>query len=415
MGKRDALRLNTGAQDPFFFTTTNNPFSPEAWSTVNNYLEDRVDLSAKILNGLGGTSSWSLAKVADCAAFVRLDLTLSALSGGSGGSYLAWQDWAAYSVIDQVQVSYAGNRLQTLQGEDIVEMIKSFASEEEVAAERAMAAGDLPLGARQVRAASAQVVRGRLPLFFTVSPQSALPICSLAHEITIDVTYKTLANSVETDHTSITNLSGSITAQTLEVNYVHLTPADRAALVAGTTSRTGFLYKFLDIERQRTTLVSDASTTTFSTALNAIRNPVQFLQVSLRKASALTSTTGGNRYYDYLSLGPSGTLRVHTNGEDVWAAVTEREIEEDIHNRYWPHAPAFSKLYKLPFAMDPANRVDSSGSLNLGMGANPTLEIAFGYTLPNLYGTSENIVLDVKAWVQNTMQIRSGDVQKLFV
>ena len=105
MSARDLLRANTGVQDPLHFNSENNIFEPQPWSTVNNHVQDRRKIQPKVSSGLGGTSSFSIPKVADAVGFVRLDLTLSALSG-SGGTYVAWQDWAAYSVIDQIQVSY---------------------------------------------------------------------------------------------------------------------------------------------------------------------------------------------------------------------------------------------------------------------------------------------------------------------
>lgn len=412
MSKRDFLRANTGVQDPLHFAVDNNVFAPDTWSTVNNHMQDRKRLTPKVTNGLGGTSSFSIAKVADCAGWIRLDLTLSALSG-SGGSYIAWQDWTLYSLIDTVSVSYAGNRLQTLHGEDMVEKIKSFATEEEIATERTLAVGDQPLGARAVLAAGAQTVRGRLPLFFTSTTRNFLQCSSLAHEVTIDITYKTLLNSVETDHTAST-VTGSITAQSIEVNYVHLTPADRAAVTAATTTDYGLLYSFLDIERQRSTLVSDASTTDFSIAVNSIRNPAAFLQVTLRKASALNSSTGQNRYYDYLSVGPLATISLTANGTAVSTAHTERELQNDVHNRYWPHAPIGENIYKIPFALDPSDKVHATGSLNIANTSNPQLELKFGTTLPALYGSGENIVVDIKGFVRQTIQHRAGDIQKNF-
>lgn len=404
MANRDFLKANTGVHDPLLHSTVNDPFAPDAWGTVNNHVQDRRDIVPMVTGDVGGQSMYRLTKIADLAFRARLDITWSAVTPGGGNpTFTRWVDWLGAYCIDHIDIQYSGNHIQTLTGEDIVERLYAEASQEELETQAEQAGGLLSAAERTANATAQFKTSICLPVFHAVDWHYGVNINALSHELTYDVYFKPLSSLVQSDHVGADPVA-SIVSQKINFLYLHKTPQDRSSTMAAATSRDGLVYKFVDLERQFLDLPFAGGAQQFDMKLENIRSPVQYFMIMARRKADVT-TPWLHSGFEFQVI---DRISFSANGQDYLRVTDGDTVLTDFKELHHPRAQFGFRLYTLNPSLASDDKINSTGSLNVGNLSVPTVRVEFDAVLPADYR------LTVKGWVANFIQHKSGDILKIF-
>jgi hypothetical protein len=394
----DLKRLNTAVDSPLWFSTDLSPFAPRGWTALTNCIRDRRTISPQTAASYSGSHQFIIQKVADLTGLPLLRFQMGALTV-TGGTYSRFVDFAPLALIASIEVSYQSNVLQTFTGEDMHALFRLHFPTEKRDGYNQLWAGDLTNAQRATASASAQTWYVPLWwLFWCSSTHQYLPIINLSHELTITVTYRALADVVQTDGTS--------PASTLSVDminyYWHVSAAERHMMTQMSRSGKGLQYKTCDIQRIPPYTIA-SGTTTVDVPLDNIKGTVFDLIFTLRKSSEI-STSLANDWFNYQTFATYAILI----GEDYLVRETPVNFAVNYENAEFHSAPPGALVISVPHALAVEDRLNSSGGLSYANANKPILRITFSSA------TAVTLVCNVRALVHNLHQLKDGDIIKAF-
>lgn len=146
-GKAENLRLNTNVQDPYLIGGPSK-FEYRHWSTKRNFFAYRETLPPKETDtwtwaGISLTRQFDVEKLAEKITRLRLELDVSALSGGTPGTYRRFCDYLGYAMIEYVELRHSSNVVQRLTGDQMWLRNVKYMTTEQRDAENVCVAGRL--------------------------------------------------------------------------------------------------------------------------------------------------------------------------------------------------------------------------------------------------------------------------------
>jgi hypothetical protein len=309
-------------------------------------------------------------------------------------------DFLGYAIIDEIEVKYAGNHLQTLRGLDLQIQYRKDKDRIDQEAAKELVEGDRTDAERAATAAAGVQLFIDLPLFWTGRAHQFLPISVAAHELTVRIKWSSLSKMVESDDTPT---GVTIDAQKLRCWLIHVPSDEQAAVQQQSNIGDGLIYMFTDIERHTEASIAAASTSA-SLALNNIRSPVtEFVHV-YRLNSEVNTAAFGNDLFNYQQV---QDYKLTGAGLDVVRTVEHKYALFYIWNVFHS-GPVGDYIYPWSFSKNPEDMFNHSGSLNFFGVTNPVLETNFPAAIAAAY------VQDFLAFTKNLIQIKGGDIKRVF-
>lgn len=400
---RDFLQSHVGPQSPMvlgYNPLENSPWLSRKWRVTINHMLDRRDLGPETAGTWGALSVYKLPKLAEKITKIQLVTVVSPLTRVAG-TYARFEDFVGFDHIDRVELSYAGNMLQTLYSLQLYFWHRMHKRQDKQDAEAVITAGNLTVAERNALALGAQTWYLDLPFFFTYETHSSFPLMVLADELRLEVYFKNLQNIVQSDD-AVGNITCTITNQYVKVTFVHNINLERNIVKQGAQEGNGLLFPILDVERQ-TQVPLLAGDTQYPVRLTNVKSPCTYYQFVLRKNSNI-NTNNGNTFNAFENL----------KNHDLYANSQPlvRTIEHDYNlfylNPLYYEGPCRDSIYGNSFSLVPENKYDANGSNLFSNQNNPTINIQMPATL------GENYYFDGLFYVENFIQLKGADVIKVF-
>jgi hypothetical protein len=400
---RDFLQSHIGPESPLvlgFNPLDNSPWLARKWRVAINSVLDRRDIQPDTPGQYSNTTVYKIPKIAEKITKVQHIHTVSALAR-VGGTYARFEDFAGFDHIDNIQISYAGNLIQTIYGMQLYLWHRMHKRQDKQDAEAILVAGNRTVAERNADSAAAQTWVIDVPCFFTYETHSSFPIMVLADELRWETTFRPLAAIVQSD-AAVGNVTGTLTQQLMRVWFVHNIQLERDMMKTGVNEGNGLIFPILDVERQNLTLLPSGNQS-FNVRLTNAKAPCSYFQFFIRKNSNI-NVNHANTFNAFENL---REWDMTANAQPL-----KRTVEHDynlyhINPLYYEGTPRDS-IYGDSFSLVPENKYDCNGSNYFAMQNNPTLNI----TMPAVLG--ENHYSDVYLYVENFIQVKGPDVVKIF-
>jgi hypothetical protein len=408
---RDLLQSHVGPESPLvlgFNPITDSPWLPRNWKKTINHLIDRRDLPTESSGQFGGHSVYKLSKVAEKISKIQSKVTTSAITQ-SGGTASRFCEYVGFEMYDHIDLSYAGNPLQTLYGLQLYLWHLAHKRSDKRDAEATLVGGGGNFATPAQRnntgagkGTAAQTFYTDLPFFFTYETHNSFPILVLAEELRVEVYYKTIPQIVQSD-AAVGNVTVTLTNQVLRVTYVHNIQKERDILKNGVNADQGILFPILDVERQPLYLIASGSSSPFQIKLTNPKSPCTYSQFIFRKNSNI-NTNNGNTFNTFENV---SSYNIEANNNPL-----VREVEHDyqmfyLNPMYYDGSPD-DHIYGHSWSLAPENKMDAHGSNYFGMQNNPIINVTF------TSAPAENWYFDGFFYVHNFIQVKGPDVIKIF-
>ncbi len=405
---RDLLQSHVGPESPLvlgFNPITDSPWLPRNWKKTINHIIDRRDIPAESTGNFGSQTVYKLSKVAEKVSKIQHIVTTSAFTR-TGGTFARFCDYVGFEMHDRIELSYAGNPLQTLYGLQLYLWHRMHKRQDKADAEAILVGGNLTTTQRNDtsggRGTAAQTFYVDLPFFFTYETHNSFPILVLAEELRIEVHYKTVPQIVQSDAT-LGNVTVNVTNQELRVTYVHNIQKERDILKVGVNSENGVLFPILDVERQPLYLITSGSTTAQIKLTNP-KSPCTYFQFVLRQNADINSATYGNIFNNFQAI---TSWDAEANNNPLVRLVEHDYQMYYINPLYYEGTPR-DFVYGHSFSLMPENKMDAHGSNYFAMQNNPLININFTSAI------GSNWYFDGFFYVHNYIQVKGPDVVKIF-
>lgn len=401
---REFLQSHVGPESPLllgFNPINDSPFIPRDWKRSINFTLDRRDINADNSPAFGGEQNFKMPKVAEKVGKIQLIFTISSLTNSGGGSYERLVDFAGFNAIDRVEISYAGNHLQTIHGLQLYLWHRMHLRQDKQDAEAHLVGGNLTTAERNTAADSSQTFYVDLPAFFTYETHQSFPPLVLADEIRIDVHYNTLNNIVQSD-SAVGTVSATITSSKLRITFINLTQGERDVIKEGTQTGNGLIYPIMDVERQSSQQLQSGQSS-HQVKLTNPKSPCSYFLFVVR-ANADINTAYDNDPYNFQAI---DNWELEANNQPLVRTV-EHDYQIYYLNPLYTDATPRENVYGHYFSLSPENRVDHHGSNYFAMQNNPVITINHASSL----GT--NHYFDGLFFVHNFIQIKGPDIVKIF-
>jgi hypothetical protein len=248
---RHTFPLNErGLDNNFYGSGVKNIWLPRSWhTTIQNNIE-QVDLSPTIntTNYSGGFLAWNIDSRGDLFGGTGQDMCLVINRGPlsvTGGTYARFVDFEGFFMIDRFTMLYGNRKFYDVTGEELYEHFITHCNREKRSSVAPFVKGYLNVTQRNASAASAQDLV--IPLFSPYSdPRMAINKFALPNEIRIEIRFKELRHTTQTDGTSPTC---TLTSASLRTYWVHLKEVDRRVLFNMTRTPKGYSKKTYSRDR----------------------------------------------------------------------------------------------------------------------------------------------------------------------
>lgn len=402
---KDFLQSHVGPESPLvlgFNPLTDSPWLPRKWRVTINHIIDRRDVAPESSGQPGGSTVYKWPKIAEKVTKIQVMTTHAALAQ-TGGTYVCFEDFAGFDEIDHVDISYAGNPLQTIYGLQMYIWHRLHKRQDKQDAEAVLVGGNMTQAERITAAASAQKFYVDIPAFFTYETHSSFPLLVLAEEIRFEVFYKQLSQVVNSDASLGNVTGGAITTQALRISFVQNIKSEKNIINSAVNEGNGIIFPILDVERQPLNLLQSGNTS-FNVKITNAKAPCSYFSFVARKNSKINSTTYGNTFNQFETVSNWDLMA----NSDYLIRNVEHDYNLFYLNPLYYEGPPRDNIYGSSFSLVPENRYDCNGSNYFAMQNNPTLDV----TMPSALG--ENYYLDAFFFVENFIQIKGPDVIKIF-
>jgi len=205
MSNRNLIRLNTGAPDGELFAQgiQHSYFAPEAWQVISDKIRD-MQIQTQTQNlSFGQTVTFEIDKTGTLAEDIKLDLTLSAITGNGGGTYARACDFLGLALIRQVQLTYQQNTIQTY---DNNMLFLKHVRDHDITHRQVFTsnlAGGLTPAQRNTRATAPQKVRTYVKPYWYGNKGHNPIITALANRYKFKFQLANLQDFIQTDYASV--------------------------------------------------------------------------------------------------------------------------------------------------------------------------------------------------------------------
>jgi hypothetical protein len=401
---RDFLQSHVGPESPLllgFNPITDSPFIPRDWKRTINFTVDRRDINADNAPAFSAEQNFKMPKVAEKVGKLQLVYTISALTNGGAGTYERLVDFAGFEAIDRIEISYAGNHLQTIYGLQLYLWHRMHLRQDKQDAQAHLVGGNLTAAERNTAADAAQTFYVDIPAFFTYETHQSFPPLVLADELRIDVHFKSLNSIVQSD-SAVGTVTATITSSKLRVTFINLIQMEREVIKQGTQEGNGLIFPILDVERQSSYQLASGSAT-HQVKLTNPKSPCSYFLFVVRN-NADINTPYANNPFNFQAI---DSWNMEANNQPLVRDV-EHEYQMYYLNPLYTDATPRDNVYGHYFSLAPENRVDHHGSNYFAMQNNPVINVTHTGAL------ATNHYFDGLFFVHNFIQIKGPDIVKIF-
>lgn len=388
---------------------------------------------------LGSTTSFVIPKMQDYVGRVHLifALGLDVVQNGLGTAAGGIVPGGCYQAIKSVTLSYSSGTVERFSGEDLLisdilrttsndkqllngltDIANAIAFQGSVDGETQQQVVDKGAGFFPNGTSNVVTYHLELPFYWTRHPRMYLPYLAMANDIHVTIEWYSQNHFIyghtnlidQADPTRIENVA--LLGPKLRIEHIHVPNEQRRNEYSNVNETSeGVLFPLPERERHVKELIKEG-TTVATINLSNLRSPSQSVVFFIRKASELTETFGdgtdgqrGPKHYNFHEV-KSFHLRAN-NG----IIVPERDhvyATRFLAAENWANDIPLA-IYPIDFADHPMDTLNHSGSLDFGNLHNPQLVITFNQQL------DEDYCIDVLSHTHNYVQLKGGDIQRLFL
>lgn len=440
---------NHGQLAPLLFDPSNSLHQVRGWERTNLYARDETEAipSKGLVGSFGQRTTFVLNKKATLYGPIVVEYTITGgqvddlhapAQGNNVGERAAWVDFRGDAMLAEVVVRYGGHILQRFDGD--IQHLKQRLYRHQILTEgrdQAQRSGSQfpEQGAgfgRDLDLSLNHIVRVDLTELFWVNfPDEYLTPEGLASEVELEITLRGLDSLVySSDGLSpfigVNGVAPAVTAARLLPVTISLPDREKQLRLAQFETQQGHLIKHLDLEQQLNNatnfVVPLAAATTFTVRMQNIRLDVTeliFFATNVRFDGAFAgdrySSDAANAFQlagqSPITDGPRNcfeqiaSFQLRVNGATIMQAQDDAYNRTIVRARYHPLGQVGDLIYVIPYAAEPENTKDCSGSQNYANLHNVELVMTFpvgsNATNVHVYGVSHNI-----------MQLQKGDIVK---
>lgn len=358
MSLRNLLGLNVDVVDAYLIGNI-SAFYQHPIKRITGFVRGDIDVSPVTNVSAGGTFEFNLPRTADICGRVVFCANAAALASGSAtGDFPRWRDAFTYQLITQVVVAHESNPLQTLAGDAIYMFHKAFRSSDDSYDALSYSGLQTSTATRAALAAAAVEIYVDLPLCWTLSPDTYIPINQdyVRGNINLRVTTKTVQEVSETNGDPVTG--GTLSNVRLRCEYFWLNPNDHAALyaeqqsVSMLTQKPGWARMVGMLELQRFTTLTTGTTEQEFSLTN--RGPVREIVFGIVPSTNRVAAGVVANHYGYTAVGSWRFRGVSTDIVQSRTGLYSKEFDmlnahsanptENLYGRAWAlNAEMFSQ------------------------------------------------------------------------
>lgn len=432
---RDLIRTNTGPQSGLVFDNNfaESHFAPKGWSKTTNTSMQKLSYKPAnaSLDGFGSTLEWRPPKNIDFLGFPVVQIPFSTITPGTGGTFARLMDYAGPGAINNITISHVSNLLTKFDGQLYVPLYLKNRDERCKHQWDPLLLGNLSPTSRNILGQAPQVAQVPLDglFWFTYATSCFVPLIILSHELRVEITFNTLGQVLESDHTGGTPACTISTQSIRGVSYPlsmiflgsHVT-GDERVWQTSLYENDGVMTAFKQYKAQPRETILANTQGVVSVHLTSIKDQISEIFWVIRKQSDASNnfTADRNRRLSYVSFSFTG------NGGEMIANHTKEYVDRRLREQF--HSSRTGQLDNIGFyspAWTPEDPVNNTGSFHMGIISDPTLNLDFGsaagqsdaYDCLNgtgSEGVAENVVIDVYVEAFNWLHYVGGDINKIF-
>lgn len=430
MSAANAKSANSMPADALYIASSaaRSLYTPKGWNMTSNCSRDYVNLVTSQAQTFGGYSTFQVPiNLAQYMGKVILswNINLGTTAGGVNpysGAQAWWDDFLTIACIQRIELVYASNQVQVLQGEELLAMYyNQLFDEQERYAFRDDLNGPLPHAVRVARMQqnpNSQLLFCRLaiPLYWTHTSHVFQPQ-TLGTYQAINVYWRPLSDlrGSTGDGTFTYTINPFLQDQLLRAEVVYTEQDEAAGLVSMTSSDSGLLtlMRFAQVIQPNAPSINNGQTLPIDLQMQGLNAPTQTIAILLRSAADLQTPDQVNRW-NFRGF-KNDTLRIVSielvvsggNVRTIYSA-TEGLYDED-QNRF-NHFPLLGPIYFVDFAKHATGLTKTSGHIDIAGLANPILRV----TVQNSTGATFTPNFQLLAWTHNIANLKQGVLSRVF-
>lgn len=368
----EVARYNTGPEDGFVHSLDRSPYLPQPHTAITDRSRDLSDVP--LTSGSvapGSTAVFNVPKEGDQLDDLFAEVTIGPLTV-AGSTYRRFVDAIGYFMFQEIEYTYANNKIDTVYPEWSYYRHQSMLNNETRAGWDNLTASNKSAAERNALAAGTQVIETPLTTTWQFIRCHALFIAGLSNLFTIKLKFRPLNQMVQHDAGGGVAPAATFSGK-LKATYVHLRERERNYHQALTVSPTGVSQKVYSVQTQPIQYIESGSTTA-ELELNQFSGATYDLFINGRQE--VPDASDGTA--DYTTQWPGGaptTMEIVDGKTQIVPVHRVSMLNNYNHSKY--HAAGVGGLLGYSFAENPDAGNSCSGSVNFGTMTNPRLKLTF--------------------------------------